>query len=359
MSSFYKVRVSDIVRETNDCVSIGFEIPKDLLSTFSYQAGQYVVVKTNIDGNEIRRSYSLCSSPIEGIWRIAVKKIKNGVFSTYANTRLKVGDSIEIMPPTGNFIVKNADKDGHFVGFAAGSGITPIISIIKTVLGSSPFAKFTLFFGNRQTSSVIFKEELENLKNKYLDRFRIFHIFSREQHDNTLFDGRINAEKCERYANLLFNPQNIDSYFICGPEEMVFDVQKILLTLGVDTNNIHFELFEAPKQTTPQLSDFSTKSKREEKMCSVTIIVDGKESSFPLSSNGASILDAALKLGADLPFACKGGVCCTCKAKVLEGEVIMDVNYALEPDEVANHFVLTCQSHPVSDTVLIDYDSHF
>ncbi len=358
MSAFYKISVSDIVRETNECVSIGFAIPDDLKEVFAYQSGQYLVIRTTIDGNEVRRSYSLCSSPTEGKWRIAVKRIKNGAFSTFANSKLKVGDQLEIMPPTGNFINKSKNNK-HLVGFAAGSGITPVISIIKTTLQTNPDSTFTLFYGNKQTTSIIFKEELEALKSKYLERFRIFHILSREQQDYTLFNGRINAEKCEKYSNLLFNPSSIDSYFICGPEEMVFDVQKTLIALGVDAANVHFELFEAPKQAALPSAETSTKNLREEKTCNVTIIVDGKESSFPLSTNGVSILDAALKLGADLPFACKGGVCCTCKAKVLEGEVVMDVNYALEPDEVANNFVLTCQSHPVSESVLIDYDSHF
>jgi ring-1,2-phenylacetyl-CoA epoxidase subunit PaaE len=353
--SFYTLTISDIRRETPDCVSIAFAIPSDLVQIFSFTQGQYLTLKTTLRGAEVRRSYSICSAVDDKELRVAVKKVEGGIFSTFANESLSIGDALEVMPPMGRFFVPlDASTSKNYVGYASGSGITPIYSILKTTLEREPSATFTLFYGNKNTSSVIFKEQIEALKNKYMNRFRVYYILSREFNDSPLFSGRIDAEKCEAFSKYFVDNQYISAFFLCGPEEMIFSVTDKLLELGVDKKKIHFELFTTSKTTV-----IKTESKKVEAvgaMSQISLRLDGKMMHFPLSASGVSILDAALALGADLPFACKGGVCCTCKARILEGEVKMEVNYGLEDDEVAANYVLSCQAHPISEKVVIDFD---
>jgi ring-1,2-phenylacetyl-CoA epoxidase subunit PaaE len=351
---FHNLTVKDIRKETRDTVSISFAIPKDLEADYNYESGQYLTLKTNINNAEIRRSYSLCSSPFEKEWRVAVKQIENGVFSTYANKVLKVGDQLEVMTPSGNFKVTPSTINKSYVLFAAGSGITPVFSIAKTILEEEKNSDVTLFYGNKGFYGIIFREELEALKNKYLDRLRVIHLFSRESPGNKIQKGRINKEKCDDLYNAFLKHQQINEVFICGPEEMILNVRESLIENGVDSKNIHFELFATnvkKEKTSEEIANeapsFASK---------IQIIVDGDTVDFELDSNGISILDAAQKAGADLPFACKGGVCCTCKAKVLEGSAKMDVNYALMPDEVENGYILTCQAHPTSENLLVSFD---
>lgn len=356
MSKFHTLSVKDIRRETSDCVSIAFEVPASLQQDYQFTQGQYLTLRTTINGADIRRSYSICSSPLEGELRVAVKKVPEGIFSTFANEKLAVGENLEVMTPDGKFFTPiDANQSKHYVAFAAGSGITPIMSILKTILQYEPNSTFTLFYGNKNRTSIIFREELVALKSKYMGRFSCHHILSREFDDAPIFNGRIDAEKCAEFYPKLLETAKTDAYFLCGPEEMIFAIQDFLVNKGVDKKKIHFELFTA--DTKKAQTEYAEKHKADEgKQSKVTILLDGTAYNFNMPYTGQSVLDAALNVGADLPFACKGGVCCTCRAKVLEGAVDMKVNYSLEPDEVAAGFVLTCQSHPKSEKLVIDFD---
>ncbi|HWB25104.1 MAG TPA: 1,2-phenylacetyl-CoA epoxidase subunit PaaE [Chitinophagaceae bacterium] len=352
---FEKIKIKEVKKETSHCVSIAFDIPPTLVGRFAFKAGQYLTLRALINGAEVRRSYSLCSSPLEDEWRVAVKKVEGGMFSTYANEMLKAGDTLELMPPMGNFHTEiNPLNSKHYIGIAAGSGITPVISIIKTVLQAEPNSRFTLVYGNRNRHSIIFKDALEAIKNKYLSRFNIIHILSREITDATINHGRINAEKCAHLFEKALQI-NADGFFICGPEEMTLEVKHFLEKNGVDEKKIHIELFTTgnnhpgPERETIHANE-ATKS-------SITVTLDGVSFNFELAYDDASILDAAAQQGADVPYSCKSGVCCTCRAKLLEGEVEMEVCYGLEPEEIAGGYILTCQSHPKSNRVVIDYDA--
>ncbi len=353
---FEKVRIKEVRRETPDCVSVLFDIPEELRQKFLYKHGQHVTLKSIINGEEIRRSYSLCSSPLQNEWRIAVKILDGGLFSSFAHASLKAGDEIELMPPMGNFSIPlHPENKKTYVAVAAGSGITPILSIIKTVLATELLSKVTLVYGNRTRNSIIFKEELEALKNVYMQRFTLINILSREKTDATIHHGRIDGEKCEQLFGKLISIHS-DEFLICGPGEMIFSVKGFLENKGVDKKKIHLELFSTPGQQTQaparKVAQENTGAKSR-----IVVRLDGRSFDFelPFTSN-ESILDAALQQGADLPFACKGGVCCTCKAKLIEGEVEMDVNYGLEHEEVEQGYILTCQSHPVTEKVVVDYD---
>jgi ring-1,2-phenylacetyl-CoA epoxidase subunit PaaE len=353
---FHPLKVKDIRRETPECVSISFDVPEDVKDEFVYKQGQNLTVRTNINGEEVRRSYSVCSSPFDNELRVAVKKVEQGLFSQFANEQLKQGDIIEALPPTGRFFTElhEANKKSY-VAFAAGSGITPILSIIKTTLLTEPNSQFTLVYGNRNRQSIIFKEELEALKNRFINRFRVVHVLSREKMDAPINFGRIDEEKCNHLLQHVIDVSSTDEFFLCGPEEMIFTVKDILDAKGVDKKKIHFELFTTSSSKKQVASSKNAYSSSEVKS-KITIKLDGSSFDFDLGFEGESILDAALKQGADLPFACKGGVCSTCRAKLVEGEVDMDVNYALEPEEVEHGFILTCQSHPRTGKVVVDFD---
>ena len=354
---FHKLTISDIRPETNECVSIAFEIPDELKEQFRFREGQNITLRTTINGEELRRSYSVCSSPLEGELRIAVKAIAEGRFSTYANRQLKKGDLIEVLPPSGKFYTPiDSTSSREYMAFAAGSGITPILSIIKTVLVSEPKSRFTLVYGNRNRASIIFREQLEALKNKYMDRFRLIHILSREKTDAPLLHGRIDAAKCEALGDKLLEWKQVDHYFLCGPEQLIFSVRDYLQEKEVPADRIHFELFTTPGQDQIAKTRQITTSTEPGQLAKVTIKADGRSLELQVPFEGPAILDAALQAGTDLPYACKGGVCCTCRAKLVTGEVTMDTNYALEPDEVEAGFILTCQSHPRSTELLIDFD---
>lgn len=356
---FYNLKVAEVKPETSDCVSVALEVPADLKDTFNFAAGQYLTFRTQMNGEEVRRSYSICVSPQDGELRVAVKKVDGGKFSTYANDTLKKGDELEVMPPMGKFSPRASDKKAkNYLAVVAGSGITPVMSIMKTVLQNEPESTFTLIYGNRSRGTIIFREEIEGLKNIYMQRLRVYHILSREQMDVPLFNGRISADKCSEFCDTLINIKSIDEAFICGPEDMILSVKERLINLGVASENVHIELFTSPDQPKASHEKWVEEHKANDgKMSKVSIALDGTTFEMDLAYNGDSILDAALKVGADLPFACKGGVCCTCRAKVVEGAVDMEVNYALEKDEVAKGFVLTCQSHPRTERVVIDFDA--
>jgi ring-1,2-phenylacetyl-CoA epoxidase subunit PaaE len=358
---FHKLRIKEIKKETPDCVSLAFYVPDELKEAFSFSQGQNVTLRATINGEDIRRSYSICMAPYEKELRVAVKKAEFGIFSRYVNESLQAGDELDILPPTGKFFTPlDPNHKKNYVAFAAGSGITPIISIIKTTLQTEPHSNFTLIYGNQNLSSVIFLEELEGLKNLYPDRFALTYIFSREKTDIPIFSGRITKEKLEGLSKLV-NYNNTDEFFICGPEAMIFCVKDYLLQYNIDPKKIHFELFTTPDTKKKEQDNFQSKMPSGAKQGTVakshiTVKLDGRSYDFELDRDGDTILNAALKLGTDLPFACKGGVCSTCRAKLVEGKVEMDANWALEPEEVENGYILTCQSHPVTERLVVDFD---
>ncbi|HTL08258.1 MAG TPA: 1,2-phenylacetyl-CoA epoxidase subunit PaaE [Chitinophagaceae bacterium] len=355
---FQQLEVIDVRRETASCISVAFAVPAHLKEVFAFTQGQNITIKAMINGEELRRSYSVCSSPLEGELRIAIKRVADGKFSSWAATHLQPGVQIDVLPPSGKFFTTlHPGNKKQYIAFAAGSGITPILSIIKTVLATEPGSSFTLFYGNKNRASIIFRENLEALKNLYMQRLLVHHIFSREKTDNPLNEGRIDAAKCQLIFDRLVNINSIDEFFLCGPAEMIFTVKEFLEGRQVPAKKIHYELFSAPgkqmaeRSLSPASNDFAAGNP-----ANITIRLDGLTFDFTLAGNADSILDAALAQGADLPFACKGGVCATCRAKLVSGEVSMDNNYALEPEELKNGYILTCQSHPRSQHVFIDFD---
>ena len=357
-TKFYNLRVSDLRRETADTVSVAFEVPAELRELFRFTQGQYLTLRTVIDGTDQRRSYSICSAPHEDDLRVAIKKVDGGVFSTFANERLRVGDELRVMPPQGRFFTElQPEHQNLYVAFAAGSGITPVISILKSVLHQEPHSRFILFYGNRGFDQIIFREQLEYLKNRYPERLAVHHVLSRESIGADLFQGRLDGAKCRAYGRLLFQPSEVDAFFLCGPEELIFGIKAALEDMAVAPAAIHYELFTTPGQTARTERPVSTASSSASFDASITVIQDGMQFDFSLFSDGSTLLDAAMRAGADLPFSCKGGVCSTCKAKILEGEVAMEVCYGLEPDEVAAGYVLTCQSHPKSKKVVVSFDA--
>jgi ring-1,2-phenylacetyl-CoA epoxidase subunit PaaE len=358
MIHFHSLQVKKIQRETEDCVSINFEVPEELKDIFQFKQGQNLTIKKIINGEELRRNYSICTSPYDNELKVAVKKVEGGLFSMYANEELKEGDFLDIMPPTGEFYTElNPTQQKSYVVFAAGSGITPVLSIIKTTLLAEPKSNFTLVYGNRTKASIIFKEELEALKDKFIDRFRIYHILSREKTDIPLNEGRIDEAKCELLFTKLINIKTVDEFFICGPERMIFCIKDLLEYNGVSKEHIHFELFTVPGQKQSAIGNKQLAAEGAQGLKSkVSVKLDGITFDFELGYDDQTILNAALELGADLPYACKGGVCTTCKARLKEGKVTMDVNWGLEQEEVDKGFILTCQSHPLTEKVVVDFD---
>lgn len=359
-SHFVSLTIEDVRRETADCVSIAFTVPPEWQPAFSFHQGQNITIRTMIGGTEARRSYSICSSPLDKELRIAVKKVPGGLFSTFANEQLQPGQTLEVLPPSGKFYTElKPGNRKRYLAFVAGSGITPVLSLIKTTLATEPGSHFTLVYGNRHRPSIIFREELESLKNRYLTRLSLHHILSREQLDIPLYQGRIDTQKCEELASRLIDLPSMDEIFLCGPGEMIFSLRDWLEKKGIEKKKIHFELFHPLDNgvTATAKHDKITPAGDADGISQVTVRLDGINHNFDLPFDGESVLEAALFQGADLPFACKGGVCCTCRARLIEGQVEMDLNYALEADELAAGFILTCQSHPRSKKVIIDFDS--
>ena len=348
MGKFHKLLVSEVRKETADTVSIGFNVPDNLKADFEFAPGQYLTFKKEFNGTEIRRSYSICSSKSEELIRVAVKQIPNGLFSSYANESLKAGDSLDVMEPDGSFCPVNIDSEiKNYLLVAAGSGITPLLSIAKSILQQGE-GTITLLYGNKNRESVIFRDQIDIILNQYANRFKLISVFSNES--NAEYQGRIDKDKIAQFGKSLIDYNKVDSAFICGPEQMIFQVSEQLEHEGMNKSNIHFELFTTPVAT----SEDEIEVDRQD--AEMTVIVDDDEYEFTMTSQFDSILDAAMDAGADVPFACKGGVCCTCKAKVEEGEVHMKVNYGLEDYEVENGFVLTCQCIPVSANVVVNFD---
>ncbi|WP_342239492.1 1,2-phenylacetyl-CoA epoxidase subunit PaaE [Inquilinus sp. OTU3971] len=351
---FHRLTIRDLRRETADAVSIAFDVPAELADDYRYNPGQYLTLRATIDGEDLRRSYSICSGPDDGQLRIAVKRVEGGVFSDWVNRTLKPGDAIEVMTPTGRFGAPCISEQPRIhVGFAAGSGITPVLSLLRGVLAREPESRFFLFYGNRSTGEILFREALEELKDRFLGRLSVFHVLSQEEQDLPILSGRLDGDKVRRLLRLVVPAEAVDEVYLCGPEAMSREIAETLAELGVAPEKVHVELFVSalggrprPKPVAP-LPDAPSRT--------AVLTVDGKRREVPVA-DGESILDAALRAGMDLPYACKGGMCSTCRAKLVEGEAAMDLNYSLEPWELEAGFILTCQSHPKTDRVVVDYD---
>lgn len=352
------MRVSEVRRETAESVSLKLELATGGdAAAWAFKPGQYVTLRSVIDGQEVRRSYSLCSAPHEGELRVGIKEVPGGLFSTFANRVLQAGDALEAMAPMGRFVLPERIAAGdHFVGFAAGSGITPVMSQIKHLLSTQPDVEVTLFYVNKTSASVMFKEELQLLKDRYLNRFRLFHLLTREPVDAELFSGRLDEARCARIcASDLLDVSGIAGAYLCGPEEMISGCKSALIAAGLPEDKVHFELFHA---SSPEKKAAASPATGEAASAGipVQVVLDGITTTVEITGE-KTFMDAALDAGLDAPYSCLGGVCCTCRAKMVSGKARMDVNYALEPDEVANGFVLTCQSHPEGEgPFVVDFD---
>jgi ring-1,2-phenylacetyl-CoA epoxidase subunit PaaE len=349
MSKFHSLTIKELKKETQSAVSIVFEIPSELKKEFEFIAGQYITFKTAIAGEEIRRAYSICSAPNSNELRIAIKAVDNGTFSVFACTILKKGDILEVSKPEGKFLLETSKNNtNNYLGIAAGSGITPVMAMIKATLNEEPESTFTLIYGNKTEADTIFKNEIDSLKTKFSTQFNVQYVCSREQKENALF-GRIDSVSINFVVKNKFKNITFNSAFVCGPEEMINTTKETLINYGLPEKNIHFELFSTPisSENKPTLSF--------EGISEITILLDDEKTTFKIDTK-TTILTAALEEGLDAPFSCQGGVCSSCLAKVTEGNAIMDKNTILSEEEIKDGFILTCQAHPTSQKITIDYD---
>lgn len=357
MAQFYPLSVADIRHDTRDSVVVTFEPRPEDRDRFAYVQGQYLTFRQRFDGEELRRSYSICAGRGERTLRVGIRKIDGGCFSTWANDELKVGDVLEAMPPMGNFHAPIEAASGRsYLGFAGGSGITPLLGIVKTVLAEEPNSTFTLVYGNRSINTIMFREELEDLKNQHLGRLSILHVLESEDPDGGLFSGRLDRDKCRALFGRWIDVAHADLAFICGPEPMMLAVAETLKEHGLRDDQVKFELFASGQPGRARRPATAATAESGEATCTATIILDGAAQTVTVAKGSQTILEAAQAAKIDVPYACTAGVCSTCRALVVEGEVEMQANYALEDYEVRRGYVLTCQSHPVSDKVVIDYD---
>ena len=354
MSKFLPLTVTDIHHTIRDAVVLTLR-PEDM-DAFTFTQGQYLTFKQDFDGTELRRNYSICTGLDDGVLQVGIKRVDGGAFSTFANTNLQVGDTLHAMPPQGKFFTKiEPNKAKNYLGFAGGSGITPVLSILKTVLKREPQSTFTLVYANRAVNTIMFREELEDLKNRYMERLTTIHMLESGQ-DIDLFTGRVDQAKCEALFKQWIDVKSIDTAFICGPEPMMLAIADSLKGHGLEPDQIKFELFSESQQG--QLAKQEMAKRAEGKQgTELTIIMEGASRTFTMSK-GQSVLEAALENGQDAPFSCRAGVCSTCMCKVLEGEVEMLSNHALEDYEVERGYALSCQSYPLTDKLIIDYDTH-
>jgi ring-1,2-phenylacetyl-CoA epoxidase subunit PaaE len=349
---FHTLRIAEVRRETAEAVSLEFEVPPALAPEYAFVQGQHITLRTRVDGAEIRRSYSICAGIDDGRLRVAIKRVAGGKFSTWANSELRPGISLDVLTPDGRFHTRlDPAHCKRYAAFAAGAGITPVLSLIKTTLAREPRSRFTLLYGNRRLSSVLFHEELEDLKDRYLSRFTLYNLFSREPQEIDLFNGRLDGAKVQAFADTLLPADSIDEAFVCGPGEMIDEVETALQACGLPLTHIHSERFGVPNIVAEHRAEPD-----DAPQSIVTLISDGVQRELDFHRTDPSILDAALQAGFDLPFACKSGVCCTCRAKLLSGKVRMDKNYGLDSRDLAAGYVLTCQAHPLTDRVVVSYD---
>lgn len=359
MARFFPLTVTQVEHDTRDAVVVTLAPREEDRAQFDFIQGQYLTFRREFDGEEVRRSYSICAGKDDGVLRVGIKRVKDGLFSSWANENLAPGEQIDAMVPMGRFYTElQPEAEKHYLGFAAGSGITPVLSIIKTTLAREPKSKFTLVYANRQISSIMFREQLEDLKNTYLGRFSVIHILKADTQEIDLFTGRIDAEKIAALFTNWLDPKSIDTVFICGPEEMMLTISSSLREHGFDETQIKFELFAASqpvRRKAPAASSVADAAAGSNTV-SATITLDGASRTIAMAKDGQSILEAALEANIDAPYSCKAGICSTCRCKVLEGEVEMAVNHALEDYEVRAGYVLSCQAHPLSERVVVSYD---
>ena len=356
-TGFHSLKIVDVRRETDDAVSLRFELPTALQDVFHFTPGQHLTLRTELDGEDVRRNYSLCVSPHENELRVAIKRIAGGAFSTWANNTLALGDMMDVMPPHGSFTwTFDPARAGTYAGFAGGSGITPILSLLKTTLNVEPKSRFILLYGNRASNSIMFLEEIASLKNRYMDRLEIYHFLEDEEEDVDLFNGRLDSDKIPRVLEALVDPSDIDAAFICGPGPMMDAVEAGLVAAGVPSDRILVERFTVGKMSAAQAAavrDLEQKAAGRK----VQVTLEGRKRMLSFDADKGSILENARAAGMPAPFACKAGVCATCRAKLVSGEVAMKANYGLSAEEVAQGYVLTCQAVPLTDDVALDFDA--
>ncbi len=354
---FHPLRVREVRPDTDEAMIVSFEVPDEHAELFKFIQGQYLTVRHDVDGQDVRRSYSICAGLDDGELRVGVRKVAGGVFSNWLHQHLKAGDTLQVMPPQGRFFVPLApEAPRHYLGLAGGSGITPILSIMKTVLGREPGSRFTLVYGNRRAASTMFKEELEDLKNRYMTRLTLHHVFSDEQVDSPLNMGMMNRDKIAEFLRTVIDVSHIDHAFVCGPYAMNDEGEAALLEAGMPQEGIHIERFGIALQSAGDLAKLHAPKEGDADNAKVTVVRDGLTRDIVFRKTDPSILDAASAAGMDVPFSCKSGVCGTCRAKLIDGEVRMDRNFALEKAEVADGFILTCQAHPLTPCVTVSFD---
>ncbi|WP_114953736.1 1,2-phenylacetyl-CoA epoxidase subunit PaaE [Sphingosinicella terrae] len=355
--SFHNLAIAEIVPETAEAVSIRFAVPEALRETFGFRPGQHLTLKAEIGGEEVRRNYSLCVAPQDGEVKVTVKRIAGGLFSNWANDNLAAGDRLDVMPPHGSFTWDFAPRAAnHYVAFAGGSGITPIMSLLRTGLATEPGSRFTLFYGNRDSQSVIFLDALAQLKNRYMDRLEIHHFLAEEAGDIDLFNGMLDRGKCDQVLDALIDPAEAAAFFICGPGPMMDAAEQALAARGVARDHIHLERFTADRPAAAVAAQMEA-LQREAQGLTMLVTLDGRKRRVPFDASAGNILDSARNAGLPAPFACKAGVCATCRARVVSGEVEMAARYGLTDEEVAAGYVLTCQSVPKGAEVELDYDA--
>jgi ring-1,2-phenylacetyl-CoA epoxidase subunit PaaE len=353
---FHSLRVKSITPDTDEAVIVSFDVPAALQNDFQFTQGQHLTLRTHLNGKEERRSYSICSGVDDGELRIGVRHVSGGVMSSWINQSLKAGEQIDVLPPEGRFFVPvDASLARHYLGIAGGSGITPILAIMKTVLAREPLSRFTLIYGNRRQASTMFKEELEDLKNRYLTRLTLHTVFSQEHMDSPLNSGRLTQAKLGEFLGSLIKPQNLNHIFVCGPHGFNEEADAALLAAGVPTEHIHIERFGVPVDAAGVKAK-PTVQAGDAPQAMIQIIRDGLSREIEFRTEHGNVLDAAAAAGLEVPYSCKSGVCCTCRAKLMEGKVRMDRNFALEKHEVEAGFVLTCQAHPLTERVVISFD---
>ena len=355
---FHPLRVKAIEPDTAEAVIVSFEVPTDLQEVFGFTQGQYLTLRKDIDGQDLRRSYSICAGLDDGELRVGVRKVRGGVFSNWINANLHPGDTLQVMAPQGRFFVPIEPSSArHHVGIAGGSGITPILSIMKTVLAREPRSRFTLIYGNRQLQSTMFKEEIEDLKNRYMTRLVLQHVFSDEHTDSPLGFGVMNREKIGEFLQGVVPAAQIDHVYVCGPFQMNDEAEAALLAAGVPEDRIHIERFGVALPSATQVGAVVHEAQPgDAKQSRITIVRDGLQREITFTEGQPSILDAASAAGLEVPFSCTSGVCGTCRAQCVDGEVRMERNFALDKNEVAAGFVLTCQAHPLTESVTLSFD---
>jgi len=351
---FYSLRVSQVLPDTEEAVIVRFDVPHDMREAFRFTPGQYLTLKQDVSGQDLRRSYSICAGADDGELRVGVRRVEGGAFSSWVHGELKAGDVIEVFPPQGRFCLPEAKGPRHVLGIAGGSGITPILSIMKTLLAREPESRFTLIYANRRQASTMFKEEIEDLKNRFMTRLSLFNVFSREAVDAPLFAGRLDAGKLAQIFSSAVPLKGVDEVFVCGPFEMNEQAEAVLRALRVPEERIHIERFGTPEMQTGRSAPHEVREGDAQAM--VTLIRDGLAREFEFSRHDPSLLDAAARAGIEVPYSCKSGVCSTCRCKLMEGEVRMDKNFALDKAEVAAGFILSCQAHALTERVVISFD---